>query len=112
MSNKVEEIKNKIPLEITSRPIKEGEPEETFEITSTELKNLMFTQKLFFEFSNMFKQYYISTIDKIKDRQLELGKLRYIFEEDVREVIKEDGTKVRELRPDFFENTHSNKSAE
>lgn len=106
MSNKVEEIKNKIPLEITSKP------DETFTISADDLKNLMFTQKLFFEFSNMFKQSFITTIDKIKDEQIEQGKLRYIYEDDIREVIKEDGTKVRELRPDFFEDAHSNKSAE
>ena len=113
MSKKQEEtpvMENRVPLDLTSKPHKEGEPEVTFEITERELAGLFRAQKLFFEFSNLFKQSFVSNFESFKDRQISLGKLRYIYPEDIREVIKEDGTKVKELREDFFEDTSTQTS--
>jgi hypothetical protein len=107
MSKKQEETpvaENRVPLELTSKP------EEVFEITGKELAAFFQAQKLFFEFSNLFKHGFVQTLEAFKEKQISLGKLRYIYPEDIREVIKEDGTKVKELREDFFEDTSTQTS--
>ena len=72
-------------------------------ITEEDYNTLMFTQKLFFEFSNMFKKSFVETMDTLTSKRLNEGTLKLFYEDDLVDVIKEDGTKVKELRKDFFE---------
>jgi len=86
-------------------------PRENSVITITEeqYNQLMFTARLFFEYSNMMKKALIACTDEITAKRLEDGDLKYFYENDLVDTIQEDGTKVKNIRKDFWEenSTHT-----